>query len=780
MESGDVTVSLADGWGGGTGFVAGTAEIAVVGVSTPRANYRPGECVTFAVVSDVGLTNVSDTGTVRLFDGQDRLVMTAGEGPAGVFDLPTDLPPGRYRLETERGSLSGSFAVSDVSLLPEREIYPLGGTLTVATTLDGLTATLITPSGERSTYEVDGTTDIPLTTDEVGDHNLVVRGDGVLYLRRNVHITVCDLWLDTNREIYEPGAEVKVHFAVRDIGVSIGEVPPVVLDLVCQTPNGTIRVSKTLQQTSGALSFITPADVLPGDVLWPMGRSNRIEIYLNVSAHQVSRCIPLVFSSPGVDIDVPVAGDDEEIMMDLTTGVWGRRPVWSLTAFGDTIVSRSPPVRLGTDPSGRAIYRVDRAMIIAESVSFVPEEVEAPVPYVRLNYTVGTVTGTVVTDRLGMAVVRLDPMPEGQYEIHVMSVDGSVPPANHILTVTGAGRTIVADAPMAMRAGDTAKIAVGLISGGEEVQGTIHYVVSFGGLLLSSGTVEDRTVTVTAPDADSTMTITLVSEVDGVPVTAEHDIEVVTSPIYLEHVDGEAIPDGNVTLAYAFLTDGNASDLSYSSPFGNGSLDAGEGTLTVGIPSTWDGSMFRLVLLGYDGLHRIGTAITLMRPPSVSISEPSDYPGGIAVAYASAASGEGTYIEGRYRVISQDGSTVREGLLDNASGILQLDLPPGAYSLVVRVSYLRSDGICQAEGTMGLYVAPSEGGAETLDLGLYLTLVLLVVIAGLVIVTLGTYRRAVSLGRRLRNAEKRAAKISKRLRSLENLIPSEEGHVIEK
>jgi hypothetical protein len=789
--SGDYIFSICDpdlqtGWGGGSGFFLDSAPIDLLGISTDRQCYRAGDPVWYSVVNDPLVTNVSDVGTLEVFGAGDLFIGEIGEDASGGFELGTDIDPGIYTIRSETGGLEGTFAVSDIEVFPRNDIYHFGETINVTTRIaETMSASLISPDGSIEYTTISGPTDIVLpATGSPGSYSLIVTLDGNTTFREVLYVSHSDLWADTKMEVYEPGSLVKMYFSARDIGLGLDGFEEFEWDIIYNTVSGPVKVDDGHDDTSGTDTFTTRADVVYGRPLWDTGTDNRIDLYLNISSGTVRRTIPLTFGQPTISIEGgPRFGTNEEIELTIVTELRGQRPLWTIrTADGD-VVSHEPPVKIGTDPFGRDLMRIDDLIYVAESVDYSIETVAAPMPGVDITVHLKDMITDITTDGSGSAVLRSGPLEEGEYTIAVNGTHDEMPDATYMIIVSEEALDIGIDGPAVAFAGETVDYDVNVTSGGSLVAAEIDYVITFGEILIAAGAT-DGDITFTMPDAVGDVHVACSAAVDGITVFASLDVTLVGGEVYLGLGNGSVTAGSAFTVLYstAFATGGT--NISYMvEGIDSGTLSTSDGAFLVEVPEVWTDGEVRVSVRAYDAGRVFSATLVLPLEGTANLAFPDDpKTGPTAISYSMAPPrSEGVFISGTIAMIDRNGAVIAQVSLNTATGTVIIDLAEGISTLELTASYLTSGGIERIVHTEPIQVAgdaPDDEEKDEFELSLYLALVLILVIIGLVIALAGSQRKIREMKAKSAVHDKKVGKLKKKLKSLEDMLPSEEGHRI--
>jgi len=772
-----------DGWGGGDGFFLDSGPIDLLGISTDRQYYSAGDTVWYSVMNDPAVTNVTDVGTIEVFDHKDASVGDLGGDLTGGFELPVNIKPGTYRIRTEFGGLVGSFAVSDVAVFPDRDVYHFGETITVQTSLEDLDASVISPSGNRIYSTVSGRTDINLPgSGDPGWYTLLIMLDGHTVLRESLHVSYCDLWADTTMAVYEPGSLVKMYFSARDIGLGLDEddLEELDWDMIFHTVGGIERVDDTLDSLSGYDTFVSRSDVVYGETLWDTGADNRIEFYLNISSRTVRRTVPLAFGEPVITVDgASHFGTDEPIVLTISTGISGLRPVWWIRTPGGDVITCDPPAIEGTDPFGRTLMRSGDLVYVAGSYGYIMEPVTSPKKSVEITVEIDGDVVDLTTDGSGSAILYHEALESGTYTITVTA--HGYPAANHLFGVSGGALDLTFSGPSVVVAGEEIDYTLTVASGGEAVDAEVDYRVEFLGSVIDSG-VSDGEIAVGMPDSDGTVTITGSAVVNGTVVTGSMDVAVTTSAVYIELAGGDVSGGSTLTIAYALPNASSSASIEFEAlGIASGVLAQKQGKFTFEIPVNWPGTGVTIAVRAYDGGRMMEGSIELASSGTVVLSAPADPEVGYsAIDFTAISPGaEGVFLGGTMAVVDLQGAVITSNNLTSSSGTVNVDLEAGTYTVMFSGTFLTPGGIEPVSGQTSVHVrAPEEHEDDGFALMELLALVLAVVILGLLVALAGSQRKIRELKKSDRKHTKRAKKLKKKLIELEALLPSEEGHTV--
>lgn len=792
--AGEIRVSVCDrsrsfGLGGVDGFYLASDAIPVVGIATERSFYRPGEVVAFHVINDPDLTNVTEPGEVLLVPDNGTSSTVVGDGPSGSFALPQDTPPGLYWLLSEDGGLSGTFGVSDVALLPELEVYPLGGTVTIDTSMSGLTATIVRPDGEWLTYGISKATEVQLPDEGSGDHLVIVDRGGVILLKERVHVVPCDLWVAPEQEVYAPGSEVRVHFAARDIGVGLSGFSSFDYDLYYYDGDGEHKVSATLQQTSGVIVLDAPEAPLTAQSLRALGKCHRVEMRLNIGGETVLRAIPLTFGTGEIDLDPPVSHGRKDIVVDIATIIAGERPLWTIWTVDGPVTTAAPPVALGVDPMGRAMARFDRNVLAFDHIDAVEETVESPLPGVEVTCRLVSdqSVATLITDAIGKATYWSRGGDPGTDWVEATATVPFEMSSRVPVTVNAHELEFAVDGPDLVKAGESFSLDVAVLEDGVETSASVHFLLSVEGMILLSGKTNDGSISLVAPDIDGLAVLSLSTSVGGTPLAGEHVVIVVSSGLYVALAGGTVAPREYLRITYAF-TGGELDELTYSSAFGSGALtgtaiQGTSGSILLRVPGPWDGTeeVIRFTARG-DG--RVAEAMLNVRREvavDVTITERS---GNLVFELDLDLPHGAEFTSANFTVLDPQGDAAIHLVLDEVdNGTQHFLLSPtaGLYTIEVSITYLTTGGLGTVLHSEAYSHVPIEGdrddGLFVADLAGTFVLVLGIAMIAVIIIAVGAMRRSSDYRRRFEQESAKRAKLGARLKRLEALLPSEEGQV---
>jgi len=772
-----------DGWGGGDGFFLDSGSLDLLGVSTDRQYYSAGDTVWYSVMNDPAVTNVTDVGTIEIFDDMDASISEPLDDVSGGFELPVDIEPGTYRIRTEFGGLVGSFAVSDVVVFPDRDVYHFGETITVMTSLEDLDTSVMSPSGDIIYSTVSRRTDINLPgSGDPGLYTLLMILDGHIVFREKLHVSYCDLWADTTMDVYEPGSLVKMYFSARDIGLGLDEddLEELDWDIISHTVGGIERVDDTLDSLYGYDTFNTRTDVVYGETLWDTGADNRIEFYLNISSRTVRKTVPLAFGEPVMTVDgASHFGTDEPIELTISTGISGIRPVWWMRTPGGDVITRNPPAIEGTDPFGRTLMRSGDLVYIAGSSGYTMEPVTSPKKGVDITVEIDGDAVDLTTDGSGRAILYHEALEAGTYKITV-AADG-YPAADHLFAVSGDALDMTFTGPSVVVAGEDVDYTMTVTSGGEAVDAEVYYAVGFLGSVIDSG-VSDGEIAVGMPDSDGTVTLTGSAVVNGTVITGSMDVAVTTSAVYIELAGGVVSGGSTLTIAYALPNASSSASIEFvARGIASGALAQKQGKFTFGIPVGWSGTGLTVAVRAYDGGRMMEGSIELASSGIVVLTAPEDPEAGYsAIDFTAISPGvEGVFLGGTLVVMDLQGAVITSNNLTSSSGTVNVDLEAGTYTVVFSGTFLTSRGIEPVTGQTSINVkAPEEHEDDGFALTELLALVLAVVVLGLLVALAGSQRKIRELKKSDRKHTKRAKNLKKKLADLEALLPSEEGHTV--
>ncbi len=777
-----------DGWGGGDGFFLDSVSLDLLGVTTDRTFYAPGDTVWYSVLNDLAVTNVTDVGTIEVYDDQHSSVSDPLEGPEGGFEIPLTYDPGIYELRTEFGGLIGTFTVSDVSVFPAKDIYHFGETITVHTSLD-LDMSVISPSGSVQNSNIYETTDVALPgSGDPGFYTLTMLLDGVTMFRDRIHVSYCDLWADTTMDVYEPGSLTKTYFSARDIGMGLDDFEELDWDVIYNTVDGVERVQDQLNKLNGYDTFTSVPDVVYGDSLWATGADNRIEFYLNISSRTVRKTVPLAFGEPIITVEGATHfGTDEPLKLTISTEILGERPVWWIrTPHGD-VTSYVPPMSEGTDPFDRPLMRVGDLIYFVESSGYTIEKVSSPVRNVDIEVEVGSEETDLTTDGSGKAVLFHGSMEEGSHSISISSV--GYPTTRHIVSVSGGSRSLSFIGPEIVVAGEDADYNVVVMDSNESVTARVDYVAEFLDGAFDAGTTEEE-ITITMPESDGTVRLLGSAVVNGSLVTGSLDIEVTSSQVFIEHVGKYPVRrSGNgFMIRYAVPNVTEDAVIEYEALGGlrSGNLSSSVGDFRIYVPSGWDDDFVKVTVRAFDNGRAVEGSIVLYFEGWAEVHVPTSVENRktFVLGYQTNPwGGDGEFL-GAFLTIRQDhryDTIAKSYNVTSPNGtVMVTDLVAGDYTVTLTAQYLTSDGIETMDTHVPLHVkeAVSDDDDDGFDIMYLVAMVLIVVILVLLIALAGSQRKIRKLKKDDEKHTRRAKKFKKKLEELEALLPSEEGHRI--